>query len=217
MRIGVFGNSGFAKEVADISVELGYQEICFVVAQGSEDVGQAIGSWPVVSETELPRLKEEGYVFSIGIGSPALRKEVSNRNSEMRFVNLIHPTASFGQRTLDKLDNINGLVVAAGVRMTNDISLGNFGLFNLNSTIGHDVILEDFVSVMPGVNVSGNVHLCEGVFVGTGATILDGKKEMKIEIGRNATVGAGALVTKNVAPDDVVVGVPAKSIYKQKS
>lgn len=51
----------------------------------------------------------------------------------------------------------------------------------------------------------------ENAWIGAGATLLPG-----ITIGKNSVVAAGALVTKDVPPDTVVGGVPAKilkSIY----
>ena len=50
-------------------------------------------------------------------------------------------------------------------------------------------------------------HIEEGASIGSNATILCG-----IRIGRNAIVGAGAVVTKDVPPDTVVAGNPAKVI-----
>jgi acetyltransferase-like isoleucine patch superfamily enzyme len=46
-----------------------------------------------------------------------------------------------------------------------------------------------------------------GASIGTGATILGG-----LEIGARAIVGAGAVVTKNVPPDSIVAGNPARII-----
>ena len=46
-------------------------------------------------------------------------------------------------------------------------------------------------------------------FIGTGAIILP-----RITIGRGATVGAGAVVTKDVEPMSVVIGNPAHCIKK---
>ncbi len=46
-----------------------------------------------------------------------------------------------------------------------------------------------------------------GASIGSGATLLGG-----VRIGRNATVGAGAVVTKDVAPEATVVGNPARPI-----
>jgi len=46
-----------------------------------------------------------------------------------------------------------------------------------------------------------------GASIGTGATILGG-----LEIGARSIVGAGAVVTKNVPPDSIVAGNPARII-----
>ncbi len=49
----------------------------------------------------------------------------------------------------------------------------------------------------------------KGASIGSSATILAG-----VTIGENAIVGAGAVVTKDVPPNTVVAGVPAKVIKK---
>ena len=48
-------------------------------------------------------------------------------------------------------------------------------------------------------------HIEAGASIGAGATILPG-----IQIGRNAMVGAGAVVTRSVPPNAIVVGNPAR-------
>ncbi len=48
-------------------------------------------------------------------------------------------------------------------------------------------------------------RVCKGASIGSGATIL-----CNLTIGENAIVGAGAVVTKDVAPNAVVAGCPAK-------
>lgn len=54
-----------------------------------------------------------------------------------------------------------------------------------------------------------SVRIQRGAFIGTGAIILPG-----CTVGENSVVGAGAVVTKNVAPRTVVAGVPARVIKK---
>ena len=51
----------------------------------------------------------------------------------------------------------------------------------------------------------------KGASVGSSSTIMCG-----VTIGENAIVGAGSVVTKDVPPDAVVAGVPAKIIKKVK-
>lgn len=51
----------------------------------------------------------------------------------------------------------------------------------------------------------------KGASIGSGATIM-----CNVTIGENAIVGAGSLVLKDVAPDTVVAGNPAKPIKKSR-
>jgi UDP-2-acetamido-3-amino-2,3-dideoxy-glucuronate N-acetyltransferase len=52
-------------------------------------------------------------------------------------------------------------------------------------------------------------HVGEGASIGSGAVILCG-----VRIGARAMIGAGAVVTKDVAADEIVVGVPARALVK---
>jgi acetyltransferase-like isoleucine patch superfamily enzyme len=52
-------------------------------------------------------------------------------------------------------------------------------------------------------------YVKKGASIGSSSTILCG-----VTIGENAIVGAGAVVTKDVPPNAVVAGVPAKIIKK---
>lgn len=51
------------------------------------------------------------------------------------------------------------------------------------------------------------VHICRNAWIGAGATILPG-----VTVGENAVVAAGAVVTKDVAPNTIVGGNPARFI-----
>ncbi len=63
----------------------------------------------------------------------------------------------------------------------------------------------------------GRITIHDNCFIGYGVTIMPG-----VSIGPNSVVGTGALVTKDVPPNTVAVGVPAKPImtieeYAEKS
>ena len=70
----------------------------------------------------------------------------------------------------------------------------------------HDIDDPDFPEVLSPVRIE------DYAFIGSKAMILPG-----VTIGRGAVVGAGAVVTKSVAPFDVVGGVPARVIGRRGS
>jgi sugar O-acyltransferase (sialic acid O-acetyltransferase NeuD family) len=207
VKLAIFGTSGFAREVRDIAELTGYDEIVFI----GEKAEDSIQGSPVKTEEEISPLVREGFSFVIGIGNPKNRKAVLEKHPELYYVSLIHPTATFGYRQRGEIEKRSGNIVCAGVRMTNQITPGDFGIYNLNCTVGHDCIVQDFVTVSPGASISGNVLLQEGAYLGANSCVIQGKSvTQKITIGRYATVGAGAVVTKSVSDNIIVKGIPAK-------
>jgi sugar O-acyltransferase (sialic acid O-acetyltransferase NeuD family) len=209
-KVAIFGHSGFALEVADICYSLGVQNIVFL--SNDNNTLKEINKLSIRSESEVNTLHDEGYVFAIGIGDSLIRKKIFKKYTHLQFPNLIHPTAIFGINQKQVFDEKQGNIITPGVIFTNSIKVGDFGLYNLKVTVGHDCIIDDFVSLMPNVTISGNVHILEGAFIGTSATVLQGNIENKIMIGSTSTVGASSLVTKSVDDNVTVVGVPAKQL-----
>ena len=58
--------------------------------------------------------------------------------------------------------------------------------------------------------VSRGIRIEDDVWIGSHSTILDG-----VTIGKGAVIGAGAVVTKDIPPYSVAVGVPAKVIKER--
>jgi sugar O-acyltransferase (sialic acid O-acetyltransferase NeuD family) len=207
--IGIFGTSGFARELGDIACDLGYRVIYVARDQSELNAWSFPGEVMLESDVGAHRDME----FAIGIGENAIRQKVAERFAgSLRFANLIHPSATFGMRQRDVIEARQGVVVCAGVRFTNNIQIGDFTVFNLNATIGHDVIVDDFVNVAPGANISGNVHLGARCWIGTGAVVNQGTADTKLLIGADTIIGSGSVVINACEPDAVYVGIPAKRI-----
>jgi len=204
MQIAIFGTSGFAREVADICWAIGYKKVVLIGTGSKEDFSF---EYEVTDESNVDQLNNQGYQFIIGIGNNLIRSNIAKKYNHLRYTNIIHPTATFGKNQLDKFNNCFGNIIAAGVRFTNNIEVSDFGIYNLNSTIGHDCMIGEYVNLSPNTSVSGNVRLGRQVFVGTNASIIQGKK-----IGAYSVIGAGAVVIDNVPDNRTVVGVPAKII-----
>ena len=77
---------------------------------------------------------------------------------------------------------------------------------NIQSTIvGHDVTIEDYVTVSSSCGITGGVKLREGCFLADHAVIAVG-----LEVGKDAYVGIGSVVIRDVKEGTKVFGNPAR-------
>lgn len=92
--------------------------------------------------------------------------------------------------------------VCEGVTIEDDVFVGH-GVVFIN-----DLDPRATADGRPQTEADWNVvrtRVCRGASVGSGATVLGG-----VTIGENALVGAGAVVTRDVEPNTVVAGNPAR-------
>ncbi|MBO3457397.1 gamma carbonic anhydrase family protein [Aetokthonos hydrillicola CCALA 1050] len=76
----------------------------------------------------------------------------------------------------------------------------------LHGDPGKPTILEDYVTVGHRAVVH-SAYIERGCLIGIGAIVLDG-----VRVGSSSIIGAGAVVTKDVPPLSVVMGVPGKIV-----
>lgn len=164
---------------------------------------------PMLGKIEdiITHLQRTQFAVLIAIGDPSVKFQIYQRlcNTDVYFPSFVHPSVTWGEN----IRMGKGCLVAAGCRLTVDITLGDFVLLNLNTTVGHDVKINSFTSVMPGVHVSGHVNISNEVLIGTGASVLQ-----QLSIGEKSIVGAGAVVTKSLPSKSIYVGVPAKPMLR---
>ena len=137
------------------------------------------------------------------VANTHIRRRLVQKVSNNRFATLIDPSAIVSPTA----EIGEGSVVCAGAVITVDIKIGRHNIIDVNSTVGHDAVLEDFITLYPSVNVSGNTLIKSGVELGTGTQVIQG-----LTVGENAIVGAGAVVIRDLPSDCTAVGVPAKVI-----
>lgn len=205
----ILGTGGHARDVAEIAEATDYRPV-FVTRDRAIIDGWELGDEVVLENEVLVRTEE---AFAIGIGDNRKRASIAARlGCNLRFPTLIHPDTSFGRGQRAAAASAAGSVIFAGVRITTNVSIGDFCSVNVNATLSHDVELGEFVGISPGVNIAGNVRVGEGVLVGVGAAVNQGEDRRKLQIGAWTTIGSGAVVTRDCEPNSVYVGVPARKI-----
>jgi sugar O-acyltransferase (sialic acid O-acetyltransferase NeuD family) len=205
----VIGAKGFAKQILQIFSQSGELENLFFFDNINSDLPEKLyDQFRILRHFDQvqPLFSEGDNRFVLGVGNPQIRYSLTKKFIEMggRLTTLISPKADIG--FFDTFIG-TGSNIMTGAIIENDTALGEGCLVNLNCTVSHDTQIGKYSELSPGVHVSGNCQIGDFCFLGTGCVILP-----KVKIGNNVVVGAGAVVIKNVSDDQIVVGVPAKSI-----
>ncbi|WP_268035270.1 acyltransferase [Algoriphagus sp. PAP.12] len=136
-----------------------------------------------------------------------------------RFIHLVFKTLS-----PIRYARFIGVRVGDGCRLINVkyssepylISIGNHVSATSTRFETHDGGVWVFRTTNPGVDVVKPIKIGDNVFIGFGCIILPG-----VTVGDNVVIGAHSVVSKDIPPNCVVAGVPARVIkdlqsYKNK-
>lgn len=145
------------------------------------------------------------YLIGIGTGTVRQRIDVALRRAGLSATNAVHRHSTIGR----DVEMGDGHVLCAGSVLTTNIRAGRHLHMNICAAIGHDCSIGDYVTVSPAVTISGGVTVGDRAFLGTNSVVLPG-----LQLGSDCTIGSGAVVTKDVAPGETVVGVPARPISR---
>lgn len=210
MKIAILGTGGFAREVATLIQDINntdskYELVGFV--DNSIEKGTLINGYPVIGNDEEINQTNEPIGLVLAFGEPKIKMKVRLKftNPLVSFPTIIHPSAIVGDCKLVEIGD--GCIICASVIITTNIKIKDFVTLNLQCTVGHDTIIDSYSSFMPSCNISGEVHIGEGVYCGTGVKIIN-----QTDIGEHSIIGAGAVVAKSIPAYCTAVGVPAKPI-----
>lgn len=215
MELIIYGAGGFAREVAWLAESCGSSGDGFAVRAFVDDDstlhGSVVNGIPVMGLDEAKQRHPVAPIVS-GIGIPKVREIVMQKAARagFKFASLVHD----GTLKSQWVTIGEGAVICAGNIFTTNITIGSHVQVNLACTIGHDVVIGDYSSLAPGVNVSGWVHIGQRVYLGTGCSIINGTQHKPLIIEDDAVVGAGACVAKPVSKGATVVGIPARPIQR---
>lgn len=172
-----------------------------VFIDDGKDKGEAIHGVPVIGDsTIITELDPKVYNFVIAVADNNARRQIVEAN-DISYVNVVHPHASISQFAKLGIGNI----ILPNVSVDPEAIIHNHVIINKNTSIGHNVEMEDFSQASPGCQLGGLVQIC--TFLGMGATLMP-----NIKIGRHSIVGAGAVVTKDLPDYCTAIGTPAKPV-----
>lgn len=205
MKIGLIGGGGFAKEVAEIAELSGFE----IAGYFSDLPGNA--KWLYLGKlSEAEKFKEKMH-FALCIGAVngvglRKRREIihSLKEKNLIFETLISPRAVISAGVQLGL----GVIVAHGVILSVDASIGDFCILNTGAVVGHDAKVGFNSILAPLCFLGGSVEIESDVLVGPNSSILELKK-----VGSKSVIGAGAVVHRSIKPNTTLMPINTKAIH----
>lgn len=161
--------------------------------------------FPVAVLCPVSRLGELTDVeFVVAVGDCGARSHLAAAVASAggRLHTIVHPTSYVSSRAL----LAEGTIVGPFAFVGTSSSVGPNVVLNTYASVGHDATVEAHGVLSPYAVVNGGVVLSDAVFLGTHATVAP-----RLHVGRRSKVGAGAVVTRDVAPGALALGNPAKT------
>lgn len=209
MKIVIIGGRGNGTVIASTI------EACKNAGQDIEctgflnDTEREIDGYPVlgpITKEAWEKLDGHYFIYALSTVKQAYQRHKLLKELEIpekKFANIIHPTVVVSGKA--KLGY--GVVLMPLVVVSPDVAIGNHTQLYAQSFIGHDSTLGEMAFVANNASVGGRVIVQDGVHIGSNSSIVE-----RVTIGKYSIVGLAAVVTKDVAPFDVVVGNPARVI-----
>ncbi|MGM0984083.1 MAG: acetyltransferase [Pseudomonadota bacterium] len=208
--IGIYGVSGFGREVMPVARDSYAAEDCeLVFIDDNYDFDEVNGARALTYQEFLEEEVEEKRV-SVAIADAKVRRKIEERC----YADGIKPVSIMARNNLILVEVVIGsaCILCPFVTLTSNITIGQSFHANIYSYVAHDCVIGDHVTFAPAVKCNGNVVVEDYAYIGTGAVIKQGKPGEPLVVGKGAVVGMGAVVTKSVPPGVTVIGNPAKPI-----
>lgn len=198
----IIGAGGHGKSVADVAKAQGYKDIFFLddnvdsfLVMGIKVVGKLCDADKYISNSDI----------FVAIGNCSVRREITKKllADGANIATLIHPSAIIGSCVEIGV----GVVIMPGVVINNSTKIEDGVIVNTMSSIDHDCIVGEYSHVSVGARIAGTVKLGKEVFLGVNSAIIN-----NISVIDGVTIGAGAVVVKNIEKQGVYVGVPCRLI-----
>ncbi len=202
----ILGAGGHGQVVAQAVLASGRNVLGFL-DDDKQKLGQTLEGFSILGDSndapDLLNQNDASLIVAIGDNQQRHLKLFSLLNANLEITTVIHPSAVVAPNTIIGLGTV--IMPLAVVNTGAEIAQGV--IVNSSSVIEHNVKLGVCAHVSPRAVIAGDSVVLDRVWVGAGAVVKEG-----LTLGTDAIVGAGAVVLEDVALEDTVVGIPAKSI-----
>ena len=212
---GIYGVGGFSREVMPALMSMKgmtRENLCFVTDEEYLPDNNIINNYNVLSYEGFKSTDVDEKYITIAISNNEVRRKIYEKCTIDHITH--HTIISNATCIMDMVTIGEGSIISPFVTLTSNINIGKSFHANLYSYVAHDCNIGDYVTFAPGVKCNGNVTIEDNVYIGSGAIIKQGTANKPIIIGKNAIIGAGSFVTKNVEKNTTVFGNPAKILNK---
>lgn len=201
IEIVIVGTGGHGRDVLFTAFDCSQYEVIGFIDDDDEKHGKIINGIKVLGGLEW--FDDHRTQCIVAINDTKSRKRVVNKliKKRVKFCTLIHPSVILPNSVKIGI----GCMIQAGSVFASNVAIKNHVIINLVCTIGHDSVLEDYVSLAPGVHINGNNRIKKGVFLGSGAVTKQG-----LTINEWSTIGMGTVLINDVPKFSLSVGVPGK-------
>lgn len=205
----IIGASGFGREVMwlveRINAVTPEWNLLGFLDDNEEIQGNMINGYQVIGTVKDVDTFDAYYVCAIGASKirEKVIQKILNVNPSAKFATLVDPSVE-----VSEFSSIGeGTVICAHAILTVNVEIGRHVIINLDCTIGHDAVLQDYSTLYPSVNISGNVNIGYGAELGTGTQVIQGKTIEDWTI-----IGAGSVVIRDITTEGTYVGVPTRIV-----
>lgn len=206
-EIVIVGAGGVGKEVLWIIEQINmmkptYKVLGLIDDDESKKNEEFLG-YKVLGNLEyLKKIKYTGCII-IAIANYKVKKNIIKKLKELKvtFPIIKHPNVKLHK----SIEVGEGTIIYEGVIISPNVKIGKQVIVSPKCGIGHDSIIEDYVSLLWNVNISGNDFIEEGTLFGSGSTVIQGKR-----VKRGSIIGAGAVVVKDINEVGIYTGIPAR-------
>lgn len=211
----VYGASGCGRSLMPIAIEqlnrLGNNYQLVFIDDALQENANVNGHVAMNYDT-FKKLDSDHKFVLIAIAGSGIRQRIADRLFSDN-ISLWSVTAA-NTILMDSVNIDEGAALSPFVTIGSNVTIGKCFHANLYSYVEHDCMIGDYVTFAPRVSCNGNIHIHDHAYIGAGAVIKQGTTDKPLIIGAGATVGMGAVVTKDVPAGAVVVGNPARLLVK---